>query len=95
MTLQKTDAKNIEERMKEVIKSNSNIVINYKGYDTLPEIKPFGGLSENIRFYSDGLEILVDVDHNRTGTIRHDTNKVQLINEIRKGVLTYSFNEQK
>ena len=63
MTLQKTQAKSVEERRKEIVSAVDEYtrIERYFAYETLPEVAPYDHRPENIRFFSDGLEFLVSV----------------------------------
>lgn len=102
MVLPKTEAKSIEERRTEIVSTQDLYlrIEKYYPYETLPELKPHNSRPENLRFFPDGIEILVSCgDSNRfIGRELRPENespintkyKFQLIDEIRKTILEYT-----
>ncbi|MBS3081236.1 hypothetical protein J4221_07235 [Candidatus Pacearchaeota archaeon] len=110
--LPKTQAKSVEERRDEIVGTRGDEflkVVSYKAYDKFPEVKIYKGKPENIRFYSDGLEVLVDVtSSNRAiatfnsigslATLDHSPISMsyifQLIDERKQRILQYTIDAQ-
>lgn len=107
MALPKTEAKNIEDRRNEIAAIRGDEffrVRNYRSYETMPEVKPYKEKPENIRFFQDGVEVLIAIEDSMRaiGTSRTlsispmDTRYVfQLIDENKKRVLEYSIDASK
>lgn len=102
MVLPKTDAKSVEERRNEIIETRDDEylrIVSYSEFDKLPEVKPYKEKPENIRFFPQGLEVLVKTGHTmRTVGSRLnleqspiDTSyEFHLIDEQKKRILIYS-----
>lgn len=104
MTLPKTESQTVEERRKEITSTEDEYlrVIKYSEYDQFPEVVPHKNRPENIRFFPDGLEVLVSVsDSDRfVGGLDNpspvDTRYTyKLIDETRKKILEYSLDTTK
>ena len=103
--LPSTKAQNVEERRDELVKRTNDEyfkIVSYTEYDKFPEVKLYNEKAENIRFFPDGLEVLVRIGiSNRVirrgggeGNIEQSpvdtTHTFQLIDEKRKKILEYS-----
>jgi len=111
--LPKTQAKSVEERRDEIVGTKEDEflkVVSYTAYDKFPEVKIYKEKPENIRFYSDGLEVLVNItSSNRAiatfnpigtlATLDHSPISIsyifQLIDERKQRILQYTIDAQK
>jgi len=102
MVLPKTEAKTVDERRNEIVNSKDEYikVEKYFPYEVFPEIKPHNSKPENLRFFQDGLEVLLSVtDSDRfigkelrkeNQSVIDTRNTFQLIDEKRKRILHYT-----
>ncbi len=102
MSLPETQAKSVEERRNEIVGTKDDEflrIVSYGTYDSFPEIKPYKGRPENIRFLKDGVESLIEVTNSdrvvgSTRTLEGspiDTTYVfHLIDENARRILKYS-----
>lgn len=102
MVLPNTNAQSVDERRNEIVSSEDEFlkIKKYQEYSEFPEIKPYEENPKNIRFFPDGLEILVSTSPSHrfiNGVISKQTTSpidtsydFQLIDEKRKKILEYS-----